>query len=122
MKILIVDDEESIISLLCEFFSEKEDYQVDVAANGKEALERLKGKSYDLVITDHDMPEMTGVELVRKIKQSDASVKIVMISGYPNMQEFVAKSIGADEYLAKPLRLKMLEEIVDKYNRDKKSG
>ena len=89
--------------------------------NGKDGLRLIKVGCYDLVFTDHDMPEMTGVELVRQIREIDKDTKISIISGYPNMEEFVAKSIGADEYLGKPLNLDTLTEVLNRYSTDKKT-
>ena len=119
IRILVVDDEEVIVSLLEQFF-EDEGHSADVAKNGNEALKLVEGNSYDLILTDHDMPEMTGVEFVRRVRENDKVTRIVMISGYPNMEEFVAKSIGADEYLSKPLKLdelsRIVSEVVDRKN------
>lgn len=110
-NILIVDDEDVIVALLEQFFEEM-GYSVDVAKNGNDALKLAQTNQYDLIFTDHDMPEMTGVEFVKRVRESDKKTKIVMISGYPNMEEFVARSVGADEYLSKPLKLADIEATV----------
>lgn len=122
MKILIADDEKESADLIKKFLTRK-NYDTDVAYDGERALELIKLNKYDLVFLDHNMPEVTGLELIEYIKKNTPDTKAVMITGYPCMVSFAAKELGADEYLTKPLKLKDIEDIVDKYkSRDGRDG
>ncbi len=114
MNILIADDTREITSLM-KTFLQKKGHKTDVAEDGKEALEMIKTNKYDLAFFDHNMPEMTGMELVKFIKQNNIKTKTVILSGYSDMQDSFAKIIGADDYLSKPCRLEDIEVIIEKY-------
>jgi DNA-binding response OmpR family regulator len=116
MTILIVDDEKPIVELLKHRYVAK-GHSVSTAYDGKEALELIKSNSYDLIFLDHNMPGLTGLELLRYIKQKNLKPKVVIITGYPEIDEFFMKGRGADEYLTKPFNIKDIDDIVDKYSR-----
>ena len=94
----------------------KKGHSVDVASNGKRALVLIKNKQYDIAFLDHNMPELTGLELIKYIKDNDLKIKTIILSAYPEIDDFFAKTVGADEYLEKPYQLSDIEEIVNKYN------
>jgi DNA-binding response OmpR family regulator len=79
-RILVVDDEASIRQLLCEVLAGS-GYHVDVAEDGAAAWEALQAKSYDLLITDQNMPKVTGVELVRILRSARMALPVVMVAG-----------------------------------------
>ena len=114
MNILIVDDREQIVDLLREFLEQK-GHAVNTAFDGKTALDLIKGKSIDIAIMDEDMPELSGLEIAKYIKQNNLTVKSIILTGYPHLDENFSKLIGADEYLAKPVDLEKIEEMVNKY-------
>ena len=114
MNILIADDSREITSLM-KTFLEKKGHEADVAEDGKQALEMVKTNKYDLAFFDHNMPEMTGMELVKFIKQNNIKTKTVILSGYSGMGDSFAKIIGADDYLSKPCQLVEIEAIISKY-------
>jgi DNA-binding response OmpR family regulator len=114
MKILVADDESRVVVSLERFFIRR-GYVVDVALNGAVALELIEQNNYDFIFLDHNMPELTGVELVKYIKQNNVSAKVVMVTGYPKVDEFFARLIGVDEYLEKPINLEIIDAIIDKY-------
>ena len=114
MKILIADNAQDVVKLLKEVLINS-GHGVDTAFDGKEAMEFLESAAYDLVFLDHDMPEMTGIELIKFIRTRGMKTKIVMISGYPTMQEFFVKTLGADEYIPKPFSIDEVLKIVTKY-------
>jgi DNA-binding response OmpR family regulator len=116
MIILIVDDEKEIVELLKDRFIVK-GYSVNIAYEGKKALELIKSNSYDLIFLDHNMPGLTGLELLRHIKNNNLKPKIAIITGYEEIDEFFMKGRGADEYLTKPLKMKDIDDIVDKYSK-----
>ena len=102
-KILVVDDEDIIRESLS-YILKKEKYDVDEAANGKIASEMLKNKSYDLVITDLEMPEMKGVELLEEIKKTNVQTNTIIITAYGSVDTAIAAlRSGASDYILKPV-------------------
>jgi YesN/AraC family two-component response regulator len=113
MRILIADDEKEPVDIIKKRLGRYND--VDVAYDGAKALELIKSNKYEIVFVDHNMPELTGLELIEFIKEKCPDTKTVMITGYPHMPNFAAKEIGADEYLNKPCRIEDIEHIIEKY-------
>jgi putative two-component system response regulator len=106
-RILIVDDE-PIVRRLCRYTLQGQGLQCDEAVNGVMALELLKTCNYDLVISDSEMPEMTGMTLLKSLRENPPSqnLKVIMFSGRASadeMAQFLAH--GADDYLTKPLSI-----------------
>jgi DNA-binding NtrC family response regulator len=102
-KILVVDDEDIIRESLS-YILNKEKYDVDEAANGKIAFEMLKDKSYDLVITDLEMPEMKGIELLEEIKKNNIQTNTIVITAYGSVDTAIAAlRSGASDYILKPV-------------------
>jgi len=119
-KILVVDDEQIIRESLSYVLS-KEDYQVDEAENGKEAYEKLLETTYDLVITDLEMPEMKGTELLDKIRNLSLQTATIVVTAYGSLETAIsALRSGASDYILKPvefeellIKVKKLFEIKD---------
>lgn len=102
-KLLIIDDERGIRNTLKEILAD-EGHEVEVAENGKQGLEMVHAKAYDLIYTDIKMPEMDGMELLSALK--DEEIPIVMITGHGDVETAVqALKLGAYDFLLKPLDL-----------------
>jgi two-component system, OmpR family, alkaline phosphatase synthesis response regulator PhoP len=114
MKILIADDEAQIVTVLKKFFKSK-GLLVDCAPDGKEALRLIKAKNYDMAFFDVSMPELNGLELLRYIKDNKIKTKVVLLTGYPDLNEEFCKTLRADEYLRKPIDLKEIGAVLEKY-------
>ncbi|MEI6862990.1 MAG: response regulator [Candidatus Omnitrophota bacterium] len=114
MKILVCDDEIEIVNIMKEYLKSK-GCDVEYALDGKKGLDLIKSMEYDLVFLDINMPEMTGIEVLRYVKDNNIKTKVVFLTGYPCVDENFAKALRADEYLEKPVDLKAIGEIVDKY-------
>lgn len=103
-KVLIVDDEANIVTAL-EFLLQKSGYEVLVAQNGEEALERVESFAPDLVLLDVMMPRISGYEVCRRMRERPdwKHIRIVMLSAKGREAE-VSKgvSLGADLYVTKP--------------------
>ena len=103
-KVLIVDDEPNIVAAL-EFLLEKSGYQVQVAANGEEALARLDDFAPDLVLLDVMVPKVSGYEVCQRMRAQPKwrDIKIVMLSARGREVEVEkGMSLGADLYVTKP--------------------
>jgi ATP-dependent Lon protease len=117
-QILVVDDEE-IARTNLEYILRKEGHQVTTAANGLEALEKVKAHEFDVVLTDLKMEKMDGIQLLESVKQIAPHTEIVMVTGYATVSSAVdALKKGAAHYLSKPIKLDELRatvrEIIDK--------
>jgi two-component system nitrogen regulation response regulator NtrX len=107
-NILVIDDEKSIRNTLKEIL-EYEDFKVDVAAEGPEALEMLEKKEYDVVLCDIKMPKMDGIEVLERIHGGAHNTQVIMISGHGNIDTAVdAIKKGAFDFIEKPLDLNRL--------------
>jgi len=112
-KILIVDDNPNMSALLSEML-EVFDYESEVASDGIQALEELKSGGFSMVITDMRMPKMSGLELLKEIKDSHSKVKVVLISGYSTGDiESQAEEYRADGFLGKPLMMADIEKLLN---------
>jgi DNA-binding NtrC family response regulator len=119
-KILVVDDEDIIRESLS-YILRKEKYEVEEAANGRIAFEMLKESSYDLMITDLEMPEMKGIELLDELKKVNLQTNTIVITAYGSMETAIAAlRSGASDYILKPvefdellIKVKKLFEVRD---------
>lgn len=103
LKILVVDDQPVLCQLMCEFL-QNDFHSVDTAENGREALEKFRANSFDLVITDQIMAEMNGEQLAAEIKKFAPNVPVILVTGFA--EESGAphnKEPAVDYILAKPM-------------------
>ncbi|WP_413587225.1 sigma-54-dependent transcriptional regulator [Bdellovibrio sp. HCB274] len=118
LSTLIVDDEaelrRSVISILKSTMPEIE-FTIDEASTGKEALEKVKQQSWDLVLMDVKMPEMNGLEALTAIKEHDPRTFVVLMTAHSNLHDAVlAIKEGAYDYVEKPVNPQTLTEIIRK--------
>jgi two-component system cell cycle response regulator len=112
INILVVDDEEVIRSLLADALAEI-GYNVELASSGEEAVEKIKHASFEILITDLRMPGMNGIEVIKKFKEINSDICIIVITGYPSLESAVeAMRQGAYDYITKPFKLDELRIIV----------
>ncbi len=117
-RILVVDDNKELREILEEFL-ESDGHEVEGSPNGRDALERHKKSPFDLIITDLNMPEISGMELIKTIRKENPDTEFVIITGYASMDSAVeAVRIGAFDYIVKPFRMEELHVVV-KNARDK---
>src|SRR5512136_1817966 len=111
-ELLIVDDEPQMLIAINETLR-RIGYSVTTAGSGMEALCRLKEKYYQLVITDMRMPEVGGIDLLRKVKHLAPQTPVILLTAYGTIQNAVdAMREGAYDYLLKPFSSESLENIV----------
>lgn len=107
-KILVIDDERPIRNTMKDIL-EFEKHHVETAEDGMKALEILKTASFDLIFSDIKMPEMDGIELLAKIRETNTDTPIVMISGHGNIETAVeCLKKGAFDFIEKPIDLNRL--------------
>ena len=113
-RVLIVDDEPLMRNFLAEALK-RDSYEVSVAENGKRALSLVKSHSFDLVITDMKMPEMSGLELLRKVKEILPSAIVIVMTAFGTIENAVeAMRLGAFTYLLKPFTIDAIEAVIEK--------
>jgi len=101
-RVLVVDDELPVCKSVCKAL-EREDYSIETALSGEEAIERSRAGPYDVVITDLMMPGISGMELLEAIRKEAPGTRVIMITGYPSITSAVeALKNGAFDYIPKP--------------------
>jgi DNA-binding NtrC family response regulator len=111
--ILIVDDDDAIRGMLLDLLSEK--YECNTAGMAEEALQYIQVQKYDAILTDIAMPGLTGLELLKRIQEHDASTPVILISGKGSEQDPKALiALGAFAYVTKPFNLNEIEEVVER--------
>ncbi len=114
MKILLADDDSSVRRVL-QFKLEKKGFKVDVAADGREALEAIKSAPYDLLLSDIRMPEMDGIELLNEAKAAQPNMKVILITAHATVNQAVqAVKLGAFDYITKPFEDEELFVAIEK--------
>lgn len=113
-RILVVDDEEMARTNI-EHVMRKEGHEVETAVNGKEALEKLSGREFNLVVTDLKMDAIDGIQLIESIKRTSPLTDVIMVTGHATVDSAVnALTKGAADYLTKPFKLDELRSTVRK--------
>ncbi|MBU4345692.1 MAG: response regulator [Desulfobacteraceae bacterium] len=113
-KILIVDDEEKFANSLAERLSIR-DYDATTSVNGQDAIEKVSGYNFDVVMLDVVMPGMDGLEVLREIKRIKPLTEVIMLTALPNVEIGVeAMKRGAMDYILKPCEI---EELISKIDR-----
>lgn len=108
MRILVVDDEKLLVKGI-RFNLENEGYSVDVAYDGLEALGKIRGGNFDLVVLDLMLPELSGLEVCAKVREF-SNVPIIMLTAKSeDADKIIGFESGADDYLAKPFNIAELK-------------
>ncbi len=119
-KILIIDDEDLVRNFIAETLR-RENYEVHTAASGKEGLAQFKDTTFDLVFSDMKMPDITGIDVLKRIKEISPGTIVVVITAYGSVENAVeAMRLGAFNYLIKPFSPETIEAVVDKANEHQK--
>ena len=111
--ILVVDDEPMVLDLFQKILS-RERYTLLTASNGKEALELVCKKRPDLVILDLKMPDMSGIETLRRINRRNENPEVIIITGYGSMETAkAAMRLGAYDYITKPFDIDYIRALIE---------
>jgi FixJ family two-component response regulator len=110
--ILLADDDTAVLEVLEEYLL-LQGFKVLVSENGREALRELKKEQIDLVLTDMYMPEMTGMDLIERVRRYDQQVPIILLTGYSTVELTIdALRAGATNFIVKPFDLEELHKII----------
>ena len=113
-KILIVDDEDKMRRVL-EIMLQRMGHQVGSAENGEDALQKLEGASYDLVISDLRMPGIDGAELLGRLREAGNDVPFIIVTAHGSIESAVAAmKNGANDYLLRPFDIETLKLALDR--------
>lgn len=110
LKLLVVDDEADIRSIIMEYMADS--FDIETAANGKEALEKVKSFRPDVIVMDMMMPEMDGVEACKRLREQDYSrhIPVLMLTAANTSHDRMkAYDFGVDDYMSKPFELEELK-------------
>jgi len=112
-RILIVDDDDTI-RITMKAILEDEGYTVDLAASGKEGVQKANETSYNIALLDIRLPDMEGVELLKLMKPAVPRTRKIMVTGYPSTQNAIeALNKNADAYLIKPVDIEKLLKTIE---------
>jgi DNA-binding NtrC family response regulator len=118
LELMVVDDE-PIVGKRLKSALEKHGYRVEVFDSGRAAIQRLKEKRFDIVVSDVRMEDADGLEVLEAVKESSSRTKTILITGYATVElahEALAK--GAYDFLAKPFQPKDLRAMIEKAARE----
>ena len=102
-NLLIVDDEEPLRVLLESELSESEEFSVDVAADGGEAINKIQAKVYDVVLLDIRMPRVNGIEVLKFVQEYSPTTQVIILTNYADVKTAIQTiKMGAYDFLAKP--------------------
>jgi len=113
-RILFVDDEKEILSIVEQYLS-GHGYQVTVSDNGAKALVLAREKVFDIIFTDLKMPKVGGLELLRAVKETSPETEVIILTGYGTVDSAVeALKLGSYDYLQKPIEFERLKILIDR--------
>ena len=111
-RILVVDDELPVCKSICSALA-PDAYAVDMALSAEEALKKEEGSEYDVVITDLMMPGLSGLDLLKALKERKQDLRVIMVTGYPSIESAVQSiKFGAFDYIPKPFTPNDLRSLV----------
>jgi CheY-like chemotaxis protein len=117
LQILLMDDEPLVRSLLKQIL-ERAGHTVTEVSNGQEGVRCFRENNFDLVITDHGMPVMNGLDAAFRIKKQKPETPVILITGWQTETDATfQKPSGIDEFITKPFNLEKLIELIEKYGR-----
>lgn len=113
-NILVVDDKDAMRDMLTTTLVE-EGYRVDSAADGKMAIDLVRNKSYDLVLTDLKMPDVDGLKLLAEVKEMDTDTSVILMTAFGTIEDAVsAMKLGAFDFITKPFDTEHLCVLVNR--------
>ncbi len=113
-KILFVDDDKQILEII-ELYLKRHGYEITTSNNGFEALDLISKGSFSLVFTDLIMPEISGLDLLKSVKQINPDIDVIIVTGYGTIESAIeALKLGGYDYLQKPINFERLKILIDR--------
>lgn len=113
-RILVIDDEDSMCNFM-EIMLSKEGYEVATAPSGRDGIARLKDENYDLVIADLNMPEMTGIDVLKEVKSFKSDQEMIVMTAFASVDTAIeAMKQGAADYITKPFKIDEIKLVIEK--------
>ena len=101
MKLLLVDDDQEFLDMLAEFLI-SENFEIHIANDGYQALSRLAQESFDLCVLDIMLPDISGIEVLKTLRQSSNLPTLMLTAKSDPFERILGLELGADDYLSKP--------------------
>jgi len=101
LKVLLVDDDVELTSMLCEYLTE-EGFQVQAVSGGEEGVAKALSSAFDIVVLDVMMPRMSGIEVLRRIREKSRVPVLMLTARGDNIDKISGLDLGADDYVPKP--------------------
>ncbi len=111
MRVLLVDDEEELVTALAERLSFR-GIEADWSTSGSEALDLAEEHVYDIAVLDVKMPNLSGIELKKRLEKTRPDMKYIFLTGHGSEEDFWAGSAEGSRYLVKPLDIETLIETM----------
>ena len=113
-KILVIEDEDLVRQSYNDMFSYF-GYEVESVPNGREGMSRITKQDYDIVVTDLNMPEMNGIDVLKYIKKKKPYIEVIVITGFATLENAIeAMKVGAYDYFAKPVDIEHVRIVISK--------
>lgn len=113
-RILVIDDEDSMCNFM-EIMLTKEGYQVESTSSASDGISRLRESNYDLVIADLNMPEMTGIDVLKSVREFKKEQELVVMTAYASVDSAIeAMKQGAADYITKPFKIDEIKLVIEK--------
>jgi DNA-binding response OmpR family regulator len=109
-KILIADDEEDICLYLKRYLERKK-FNVVCAFDGEETKKWIEEECFDYYLLDCNMPNVSGLDLIAQARKRSPTAKIVLISGFPTINDEMVQNLGGDQFINKPIELGVIDKI-----------
>lgn len=113
-KILVVDDEPGMREFL-EIMLQKDNYLVETASDGSEAIQKMEGDLFDLAVVDVQMPVMNGIEVLKRVNEKNPETTVIMITAFASHETAIeAMKLGAYDYITKPFKIDEIKLVIKK--------
>jgi DNA-binding NtrC family response regulator len=113
-RVLIIDDEDSMCNFM-EIMLTKEGYEVDTSTSPVDGVSMIKERDYDVVVADLNMPDMSGIDVLRQVKQFKADQEMIVMTAFASVDSAIeAMKLGATDYITKPFKVDEIKIILEK--------
>ena len=113
-RILVIDDEDSMCNFM-EIMLSKEGYAVDVTTSGRDGVSKVRDENFDLVIADLNMPEMTGIDVLKQVRSFKSDQEFIVMTAFASVDTAIeAMKEGAADYITKPFRIDEIKLAIEK--------